>query len=213
MNCPVCDRKVNSAVCPRCGYNLENDLLTHNMLVGLSSNEMKNYNKSIEKQKALYNELVALRKQRTQENKQLAEGLFERGYYYFNRRRYTTAESYFLQAIEYNHIQSYYYLGIMYRYGISQGYFGIKRNPEKAFEYLLQAAKRMNHAVRAVADMYLRGEGVQANEEEGVKMFERLIRRGDVQAFETLLEYYNKGYGCIVKDKDKAEALRRKYGE
>ena len=33
--------------------------LTHNMLVGLSSKEMKNYNKSIEKQKALYMQRIS----------------------------------------------------------------------------------------------------------------------------------------------------------
>ncbi len=97
--------------------------------------------------------------------------------------------AYLKQHVERGHASAQFGLA----YAHDKGYWGLQRNPEKAFELYKLAAEGGNaHALCCVGICYARGLGVQQDDEQAVQWYMKAARAGSAQA------QHNVGYSYEI---------------
>lgn len=214
MICPICGNNTSENVCLECEYLLSHDLMNNRLLIQLNSKEIEEYKKSITIQKRLYKRLKEYQNNNnlTTNDKKKTGELYNLGYDYYRKGEYLKAVEYFEQAAILGDGGAQFYLGLIYLYGKSGGFKYIEKYYSKAKKYFENAIKNnRSTAYKCLGDMYFEGKGVPIDEKKGLELYDKAIRQDNDYALKSLIGYYERGYGCIKKNQEKAKEIARKY--
>jgi TPR repeat protein len=132
-----------------------------------------------------------------QHNNAIAQALLA-SCYFFVKKDYTQAFSWYLKSANQNHAEAQYSLGVMYKNG-----YGVTQDYKEAINWYSKAANQgYAPAQNNLGGMYKHGEGVTQDDKEAINWYSKAANQGNASAQNNLGYMYDNGEGVTQDDKE-----------